>query len=48
MLAGVRESPASDALFAWDGVNGGSGLGIPFATHRSNHPLAISSIARNP
>ena len=47
MPAGDILPPASDILFAWNGVNGGSGLGITFATHRGEHFLASSGITRN-
>src|SRR5690606_21434624 len=46
MLAGVSQPPASDVLFAWDSVDGGSGLGVAFATHRGEHFLAGSRITR--
>ena len=47
MLAGVSQSPASNVLFAWDSVNGSSGLGVTFATHRGKHFLTRSRITRN-
>ena len=47
MLAGVSQSPASYALFAWDSINGGSGLGVTFATHCGEHFLASSRITWN-
>lgn len=47
MLAGGSQPPASMVLIAWNSVNGGSGLGVTFATHRGDHSLAISGILGN-
>jgi hypothetical protein len=48
MPAGDILPPASDVLFSGNGLNGSSGLGITFATHRGEHFLASSRITGNP
>lgn len=48
MLAGDVPSPASEGLFAWNGVNRASVLGIALATGRGDHSLAGGRIFGNP